>query len=308
MDKKLIKVMILIWSFVAVVFTVLLVVCINKGDYALHYISFGSWGTPTKVQKQESTDIGNCTKIKLDFASADIVVASTDEQELKIVEKANGSMSKEEKFVISKDGDTVSVSDKGRRVGFYFWGLNNMRRIEVYIPKNYSKDLDIKTSSGDITFDSDIKLANLNCRQESGDFKSHYAITADQVNFVSSSGDINTDELTCKEYDVSASSGDIHINGLSGSGQVDSSSGDIRITYKDISESTKVSASSGDVTLEIPKSISFEFNGRCGSGDINSDFDLSYSSRRRDDATGKVGNGPYKKVDVNTQSGDINLR
>lgn len=308
MNKRLIIIRIIIWAAIAIFLSGVLVRGIAYGGAnknIFNFITF-SKASPT-VQKDETVSLDGCNEIKIDFSSDDIIVRTTDESKMRVIEKSSKKLKENEKFTIKKENNTIKIEKDTININFNIFNFGSLNReIEIYIPKNYIKDLDIHLSSGDVIFDSDINLNDLKCVQSSGDFNAN-SINANKVLLKSSSGDIKAENLKIKSYNIKTSSGDIAINSLSGTGEVLASSGDIKIEYKDISEYTKVIAQSGDIKLTMSKDLSFEFHGKCSSGDITSNFELNYENEDKNKANAKVGKGPYKKIDVNTSSGDIKI-
>ncbi|MDF2505979.1 DUF4097 family beta strand repeat-containing protein [Clostridium sp.] len=310
MSKNLIKILIGIWAIIAVGLTAFLVCGISYNKSAGDIFSFFKWGDVSmlNVQKDENTPLDNFNKINVDFSSTDIIIQSTDEPNLRIIQKSTGKLRNEEKFTISKENDNIIIKRSNSRVAFSIFNLGNLQeRIEVYIPKNYTKNLDIQSSSGNIIFNSDINLNNISCIASSGNLRDESIINANDVNLKASSGNISLEALMSKSYKVNTSSGNIDINSLSGSGDVSASSGNVKVNYKDISEYSNVSARSGNVDLVIPEGLNFEFSGRCNSGDIKSSFDLNYKNKRGNEATAQVGSAPYKKINASTSSGNIDV-
>jgi lia operon protein LiaG len=162
-------------------------------------------------------------------------------------------------------------------------------------------------ASGDITFNSDIKLNDIECSQSSGDFHVNNSITGSNIYIKSISGDITAEKLNSKHYDIHATSGDLDINSISGSGNVKTISGDVKINYSGINEYSNMSSTSGDINLIVPENMSFEFDGNCTSGNVNANFPLNYQNERKSRASAKVGSGPYKKINANAVSGDIKI-
>jgi lia operon protein LiaG len=307
MENKIIKVNIAIWAVIAVILTALLVYFICNG-HSYNIFNFRGYSNNFQVQKQQSVGINNCDKISLDFSSGDISFKTTDDSKLKVIERANSKLSDNEKFTVERDGNCISIKDDSimsTSLNIFGFGYG-AKEIEVDIPKNYNKDMDVATKSGDIRFNSDVTLNNLQCEQSSGDFNSEN-ITANNISINSKSGDLRTKMLDTKGYNVQTSSGDIDINELSGSGQIEASSGDITINYEDIGDYSNVNDRSGDIKLSTPKSLSYEFNGKCSSGEINCNFDLNYKNKRGNEANGQVGTAPFKKITAETSSGDIRI-
>ncbi len=309
MYKRLKIIMIIIWSFIAIFLTSLLVYGIRTGKGAGDFfIDFKGNGISTKLQKEESVYIEDCDKIYLDLSSEDVVISSTEEDKLKVIESSSGTLEEKEKFTLTKEGNTISIRKGNPNTVFNIFSFGHInRKIEVFIPKGYGKDLEVKLSSGNINISNDITLRDVIMSQSSGNFNSRSSITANSISLRASSGNIKANNLLVKAYELDTTSGNIDIAALSGSGQIEVTSGNIAVGYKEIDESSKVKASSGNISLTVPQGLSFEFQGKCTSGDINSSFDLSYKNKRGNDATVKVGNGPYKKLSAQTTSGNIKL-
>lgn len=308
MYKKLTKTMIVIWSVIAIMLIGVLVYGISTGKGAQDIFRIGDFSMgEAKIQKQESASLEGINKISLDFGRSNIEIIPTDEGEMKVIQKSDRKLRESDKFTISKEENTIEIKGNKWNIGFNIFSIGFEEKIEVYIPKSYNKDLDVSLSSGNITMNSNITLNNVNYRQSSGNFEGRSNITANQVTIKSSSGNVNIDGLFTKSYEISQSSGNTEIKSLSGSGNIKGSSGNIKINYKDISEYSDVEITSGNVKMVIPKDISFEFDGHCASGNINSDFDMNYKDKRGKSASAQIGNGPYKKISANTTSGNINI-
>lgn len=309
MDKKLKMVNIVIWIMLAISLTILLIYKIatnNQGGWGFMNFNFGNG--ETSIQKEENIEIDQCENITLDFSSYDVVVSSTDDNKLKVVQKSSNNLKEDEKFSFSKNGNTIAIEGNNLRnkVSIVHFGTFN-NKIELYVPKNYNKNLQVRTKSGNIEVKDVMNLDKINFCQNSGNFNSREIITANEVNLEASSGNIKAEALLTKLYKIKTSSGNIDIRTLSGSGAVDASSGNIKIGYKEVGDELRANASSGNVKLTLPKDISFEFYGQCTSGNIDTDFDVNYKNKKGNEATAKIGNEPYKKINVETRSGNIEI-
>lgn len=306
MNKSLTKILIIIWSIIALSLCTFLIYAINNHKGAGFIFKMGTFSSKaTKIQKEESLILDNCDTIDLDLSSADLIVSSTDDTNLKVIQRSNKDLDDDHKFTVSKEGNSLFIKEN-KNISFSLFNFYN-DQIEIYIPKSYAGNLTVNSSSGETKILSDMNLNNINITQSSGDLRDKNSINAKQVNLKLSSGDIDLTSLICNTYDIQLSSGDLDIDSLAGSGDIHASSGDIKVTYKDIDKYSKVSANSGDIKIAVPRSLSFEFNGHCSSGDIDSSFPLNYNSKDKHDATAKIGNDPSITLDVNTSSGDINI-
>ncbi|MBC1605728.1 DUF4097 domain-containing protein [Listeria rocourtiae] len=143
----------------------------------------------------------------------------------------------------------------------------------------------IKNSSGDI----DLKnvMSNLELVNGSGE-NSVEGMTGDTLSITSSSGDIEANQVTAKtttlkngsgsidgeklsgELRVDNNSGDIELSGLDNATSIVSGSGEVDLTFSDVTKNVMVDADSGDVKIEVPSSFNGFLDLRSNSGDIKS--------------------------------------
>jgi len=310
MNRRLMKILLVMWLVIAVGLTSLLVygVLNNKRSTGFFTLIQNSMDSSLSVQKDENIEINNINKINLDFSSSDIIIQTTDEPNIRVVQKSSKKLTDDEKFTVTNKDNEVTIKRSNSQRNFTIFNFgNSQEKIELYIPKNYNKDLDLHSSSGNIVFNSDITLGNIRCKSSSGNLSGENNITARDISLLVSSGNIDFEALISSTYKFQATSGNIKINSLSGAGNLQTTSGNINLRYRDITEYLNASAGSGNIDLVIPKSLSFEFNGNCNSGNIKSNFDLNYKNKKGNEATGKIGSGPFKKIDVKVSSGNINI-
>ncbi|WP_123053239.1 DUF4097 domain-containing protein [Clostridium sp. JN-1] len=311
MNRRLIKILIIIWSVIAFIAAAFLVYGISHaGSFGM--FEFGHIDDSYIVQKSQSIQVSNCNKIGLNFPRGNVIIQTTNEPSLKVVQSSSRKLKDKDKFTIKKQGDNIQIETGAKNRAFTFSIFDfdedtSNEKIEIYIPKDYAKDLDVNTSSGNILFSSDMKLNDINCSQGSGDFKIQNSITANNAAIKTNSGDIYIASLDSKYYNIEAASGDILVKYILGSGNAKAVSGNIKMNYKSIGEYAKASSTSGDVKLILPQNLSFKFEGECTSGDIKGDFPLNYENDRKSKASAQVGNDPYKTIDVSTVSGDIDI-
>lgn len=309
MDKKLKKISIAIWGIIAISLTIFLIhAIVTDNEEGGNFLVFNLRNTKTTVQKEDNISLDKCENITLDFSSYDVVISSTDDENLRVVQKSSSTLKQEEKFSFSKYDNTIAIEEGKSKHGFGIFNFGSFNNeIELFIPKKYDKSLEVKTRSGNIDVKSVMNLDKVNLAQSSGNFNSKESITANEVNLEASSGNIKAQTLITKLYKIKTSSGNVDIKTLSGSGEVYASSGNIKIGYGEVGEELKANASSGNIKLNLPKDISFEFYGQCTSGNIDTDFDVNYKNKKGNEATAKIGNEPYKKINVETRSGNIEI-
>lgn len=309
MDRKLKLVMLLLWSIIAILLTALLIFGIvsNKNGGSIFPI-FHIGDIKTQVQKQENISLNNLDTINMDFSSENIIISPTEDDQIRVVESSSGTLSENQKFTISKEGNGVTIKQGNPKISINIFNLGNFnRKIELFIPKSYKNNLELSLSSGNVIINNDLTVSNFTARQSSGNVECKGSLTAQEVNIENNSGNITINSLNTKAYTIQVTSGNIRVESLSGSGTVKATSGNVNIAYKDILEYSNLSVTSGNIKLTLPKDLSFEFEGSSSSGNINSDFPLTYRNNDKKHVTAKVGSGPYKNINANVSSGNINI-
>lgn len=297
--------MLVIWSLVAVFFIGILGYGISTGKSGGDFFrTFKAKRGEMQVRKEQEMELGDTERIRIDLSSEDIYISLTNDDKVKVIESADIDTKKDEQFTMEKNGKDIEIVQGGQHK-FYFFSVGFNKKIEVMIPEKYRNSLDIKSSSGDVDINGNLNLASMVCSQSSGNLESRSSITANEFRAKVSSGNIELKEILTKNYTVNSSSGNIEIESISGSGNMEAKSGNIEVGYKDIEEATTLRASSGNININVPKDLSFEFYGECSSGDVKADFEINYKDKNGHKAAATVGKGPYKKISTKTSSGNI---
>jgi hypothetical protein len=198
--------------------------------------------------------------------------------------------------------------------------------LDIYLPADYSKTLDVKVTSGAVTIES-FNLENFRMNTSSGNFtadtiiaafvsiRSTYgavnvkSIDAEKLAITTHSGNISTGQCAVREADVEATSGSIVLAGVSGSLNLKTSSGKVALSYPTFDNYTlKLGTTSGSVAVDLPASAGFLLDAHSTSGKIQSDFSVDNPEGENiKGVTGQVGIGTGR-ITVNTTSGNILLR
>ena len=127
----------------------------------------------------------------------------------------------------------------------------------------------------------------------------------------SSSGDQEALDLQSEFADLSSSSGEISVSGMTGGVKAKTSSGSVSLDFKEFSNDLEIRTSSGDVELYLTEAAQFSLEARSSSGDVSCEFAITLPGagkrKGRNDLLGTVGEGTHR-VYVRTSSGDIGIR
>jgi len=141
------------------------------------------------------------------------------------------------------------------------------------------------------------------------------SIAAGRVSIHSSSGRISVNSVAANMLSVNSSSGAIELGMVSGTADIESSSGSVRGTFTENAGNVSIATGSGSVTVGLPRSLDFNFSSRSSSGSLRTPFDdrLSRPLTDRNSAQGVVlgGNVPGaeigRDIDIRTRSGSIRV-
>ncbi len=218
--------------------------------------------------------------------------------------------------------ERLTVTVRPVAVGFIGLGmLTGRARLSVVVP--FGVIPDITTTSGTIRVRGDFaKASPLRLRTATGDMELEGAAAAVDVRTASgdarltvvrpledlfartSSGDVT---LTggARKVHADTASGDVWLDNLSGSSEVETSSGKITLAWDRLEPdaTVKVRSSSGRVRLQLPPTASPQGTLRTTAGTIR--CDLPGTVNEAGDAVTLAGDGPT--LDVETASGEIGL-
>ena len=242
---------------------------------------------------------------------------------------------------------TLEGKRRGKPSEFIFFSKsNNGEYVEVYLPKSWSGNLNATTVSGDIWGEMDFNLgqnASFVAASTSGDIQLA-CVDAGKVQVSTVSGDIRVDEVkgdaefstTSGEimlftetgdcgistisgdirvdslngnFRLSSTSGDIYISEITGDGKASAISGEVRLQFAELTGDLDISTTSGDVNLTWPHDTAVSLDADTTSGEINTFFDENLSfNKKGNQAAGSHGTGAFHTVDIDTTSGDVDIR
>lgn len=299
-----------IWSIVAALLIGILTFGIaSNGRFLYRPISFTGWsfGWDTGGAMQETKkdiDADGIKQITVSGVSADISISITDDPQIHVTLRAPQDEAKAATDAVAVSDGTLHVTTDQKWV-FSLFGWAHHSTVALAIPRNYAGDLDLQTTSGDVTLPESLQVGKLNVVLVSGGI-SGGEVTATSASLQSVSGNIRLDQLQTGTFTLKETSGDIRVSRLSGSGTAKLVSGDLEAGIESLESSNSISTVSGDVTLRFSPEAAVNLSADTLSGDVDSDFALKKAGRN--DYSGPVGTGPSASLDIHTTSGNIQLK
>lgn len=266
-----------------------------------------------EINEEKSVSMEEINSIQVDMASEGVHIIRTEASN-QVKANFHGKAMQEIKLVSEIDNNTffVKVQRKHENLPIYEDVV-----LDVYIPKEYTKDISIKMLSGDVKMDS-LNLAKFTFNTASSKLKAE-SINAEKISITSSSGGINIksidtkdfkmvgkssainiEECIAKKVEIETSSGNIALKNSIGDFSLKSSSGKVLVDYKNFDDQNiNIETSSGSVTLELPDTAEFLVEAKTSSGKFQSDFSID-----------TVGNTAKKKIEgqVGTKSNKVLLQ
>lgn len=324
--------------FIAIGLIILMVYGITRGS-----IGTSSGGYNMSLVNEQNINMEGIDSVSLSYSSENVDFYQSDSNEIILKEYMNYTPDEDELTRISQSGSELTLrGGTDSHNLFSFWFIGHNRRIEIYLPADYTGKLKIKTSSGNVHSDLVLKLTEFSVSCSSGniDFNEVYADTviayassgninfsvaegtrkfettsgnirvlggAGDSDFTASSGNI-TIEKASGHIEAEASSGEIRVLEANGGGRLETSSGNITLELASLTEDLDVSASSGNVRVSLSDNASFNFTADASSGNIRTFFDDKLSfNERGNEASGTFGDNPQLDVTIGTTSGNIRV-
>lgn len=253
-----------------------------------------------QIDEKKSVSIDEINTIQVDMTSVGVhIIQEEASNEVKV--DFHGKAMQEIKLVAKTENKTlfVAVQRKHENLPLYEDVV-----LDVYIPKEYTKNLLIKMLSGDIKIDS-LNLTDFTLDTSSGKLVAEQ-LKADKVSINSSSGKLEIKELDTKILEISGKSSAINIDGcIANDTGVETSSGKVLISYNELeNQNINIATASGNVILEIPETAEFSVEAKTSSGKFQSDFPIKTIDKK--DIKGQIGT-KNNKISLKTSSGSINL-
>lgn len=294
----------------------------RKKKALLHAMGTGS----VSLLQEQQFDISTIEKLTVSYEknSQDVFLYEGEGNTIVVREYANYAVEEEMLSRIGLSGNTLTV--QGIREKGFWINLNRYRYTEILLPADYAGAMEIATASGEIGIDRELALKKeLKLSSTSGDITVGKT-AASEIRISSASGEVRTGGLTAEKLRIGTNSGDIHVTGAegqfsissasgtvmlddgSGCGTVETTSGDIRLSFAALTGELTVDSTSGEVVIKLPETTALDFSAATVSGEISTFFDelLSFS-KKGDRASGSVGSGDHA-LKITTTSGDIRIK
>jgi hypothetical protein len=268
-------------------------------------------GRTENVDEVRTLSLAGVDRIEVSVVSSDVSV--TESADGGVTARLSGAVGASGAFRVPEliaelRGGTAVIRVDHKSVNVVMGWYRADLKLEVAIPKGYRGALAIGSVSASIQVPPGRTFTTLDVGSVSGRLELG-AFMADEFRGHTVSGDIKGN-ASAKSANLSSTSGDITLGGLTGDLTAHTVSGNVMLAWISFSDRIDINTTSGDVTLGVPAGSGFRLDAGSTSGRITTDHPVtvqgSTSGPGRRSLAGDVGSGAGS-VKVRTVSGSISI-
>lgn len=265
-----------------------------------------------------STDIA-VKALDIDWTAGSVTVSRHDDPELTVTETCSTSLKDSQKVQTWLEGSTLHIRYCKPNVNF---NLSAEKKLEIKLPNNLDLDTlkcdctSAETNLTDISADSfevdvtsgtlqlsDCSAGHFDIGSTSGDITVAQKGNSEKLNAESTSGKIQITAETVKELKAHSTSGDVSVTAQkTESVSAESTSGSETLHFIAMPASADICATSGNVSIFVPKKADFTASVDTTTGSFDSDISLT-----KNGDTYTAGSGA-NQIRIDTTSGDVAIK
>ena len=210
-------------------------------------------------------------------------------------------------LVTKKVKNTLEIRTENKNhIKIGFSNFNNLEIfLDVYVPNNYSKNMDIESDLGDINI-SDFNLDQLEIDADLGNIKVKN-IDAKEIDIDADLGNVNIENINAEKIEIDCNSGNIIAKSIKGDTKAKADLGNIELSYEDFNYNLDAVSNLGSITITLPKDANFNLNAKSNLGTVKSDFPVTTTESSNTKLKGTVGDGG-KDIILAVDLGSIKIK
>lgn len=289
-NKGLIITLISILSLIIIGLIVGLILLLN-GSINFNHIVFNSKVVEELVYDEKYEN--KYENIKIESNAAQIIIKQSNDEN--IYAKVYGE---KDRIKIDENTNTLKININTKKCNFLCFNYK-IYKLELFIPANYDKQIEINNDYGDISITT-FEFLNLTINEKSGDvdietinnlnINNNYGdITISNVNKVDIDEDCGDIEIkSVKEANIENNYGDIKIGNIDGFFNIKEDCGDIEIKNINLTKNSKIKNSYGDIKIGNTNEIFIDAETDLGDKDINNNYRKSEITLEIDNSCGDI--------------------
>lgn len=226
--------------------------------------------------------------LEVRLRSGDIILHPWDEDTIQVIERSKSSLDEDKhaSFRLREDG-VLCIEQGNTAATFALFGFGLFSSdLELFLPRKLWRTVELRSTSGDIRLEGELRAASLLLSSTSGDVDLGEGLQCETLELHTVSSGIEAAAVTCRRL------------------QLKTTSGNVDLTLASLPEELAAKTVSGDVTLTLPENDGFAVGYQMVSGNFTSDFDLVTSLNRKEGtATYRAAQAP--RYEISSVSGDL---
>lgn len=297
-----------------------------------------------KIEISKSFPAKELNAISVNCTNADLTLTPTDGNEATIHYYGNADSKTSPRLDAFIDDKILRVEIK-QKVSFWVFNFNinpGNTKLDISIPRKYSKEIKLRTVSGEVNVNNiapnTLELSTVSGKTNLDNIKASSSkissvsgkIIASNLDSVETSIESVSGEIECKNIHTASSkikttsgyisskgflskdttiktvSGNIDMSEFEGNFSGKTTSGDLSLKYSKFNNNIDFGTVSGNTNLNLPASSQFAIDYKTVSGDYNSEFEMPITNNNRRGFKGSIGTSPNNIV-IDSTSGDFHL-
>lgn len=291
-SKSLIIILIILLSITCIILGAFMILMINGNLSFKSFKFFNINRVSTELVLDEIYD-NDFTNINISSDTSNIYVKHSSDEKVRVViygDKDNTS--------VDTENSVLRINSKGKKCFGICFNMD-ISKIEVYLPSNYDKLIEIKNNYGDIKIDEflnstitidedcgDVSVAGakvVDIKNDYGDIEVEQVIDA-TIN--ESAGDVKVgkvDNITVKN-----NYGDIKIKSVTNSLNIDEDCGNVEIDRVVLNKDSNIKNSFGDIKIGSTNEIYIDAKTSLGDTKIRNNYNKSDVTLKIDNSCGDI--------------------
>ncbi len=186
--------------------------------------------------------------------------------------------------------------------------VNTESCVEIYLPEDFSGELQLSTQYGEIMTEDDWEFARFAAETSEGKI-SMKTLKCPRIRLATSSAPIHVDH-TIGFTDLHSVSGDIKAECVDGGARLNTSDSSIDVCFSSVDNLVECETLNGKINLVLPKENGLIIEGISKTGEIDSsipELSIKVKPGNVKHITGSIGEKPFNNFRISSINGDIIL-
>lgn len=228
-----------------------------------------SFVTANAAEETSSFPMNDITAFDAKLSKGTVTITSTDTNMITVEQDFSSS----DKTTPARKNCSVTFKQYGNTLKYISTNSGSHAECDVTLTVSIPKQFTVKTACDTGSINVSGIENNVTAETQDGNIALN-KLTADTIDIKSKNGGIKGQNISTKAISVKAEDGNVHIDGLTGTADVESRNGSIELAWASAPKSGEVSisAADGNVTLTFPQDTKFSSQIKGSRQTVENDF------------------------------------